>query len=453
MRSYGLERYHRPGSPAEAVRLVAGGALPLGGGTRLLASGREIPEVVDLSALGWSSIRSDAGLVLGAMVRLQDVVDSAEASRHSAGLLPQACRAHSASPLLRSMASLGGEAVFGAHDSPVWTALLALDARARLVGPAGTRECELTALGDRQPGELVEAVVIATVPRGAAMEAVAVLPSAPPIAIAAACLSLEGERCSRVRVAVAGLAGPPGRARGVEAALEGRPGNPEALRASAAAAAEGLELLEDAHAPAAYRRRVLPVLTARALAGALARARTHSGTEPGSRWVPASTPSPPGSRLGESGSLRLVLNGAGAELPVRAGTTLLAALRDAGASGVKHGCETGECGACAVLVDGRPVASCLTLAASVEGRRLITVEGLGGPDALHPVQRAFVESGAIQCGFCSPAMELCAAALLEARPSPAEAEIRDALAGCLCRCTGYVKPVAAVRSAAGAREP
>jgi putative selenate reductase molybdopterin-binding subunit len=116
---------------------------------------------------------------------------------------------------------------------------------------------------------------------------------------------------------------------------------------------------------------------------------------------------------------------------------------------VKHGCETGECGACTVLVDGLPVASCLTLALRAEGHQVETVESIGTPDALHPLQAAFVETGAIQCGFCTPAMELSARALLDAIPEPTEAEVRDALAGCLCRCTGYLKPVQAVLRAAG----
>jgi aerobic-type carbon monoxide dehydrogenase small subunit (CoxS/CutS family) len=123
-------------------------------------------------------------------------------------------------------------------------------------------------------------------------------------------------------------------------------------------------------------------------------------------------------------------------------------LRGLGLHGVKHGCETGECGACAVLLDGRPVVSCLTLAARADGREVLTVEGLGAPEALHSVQEAFVATGAIQCGYCTPAMEICSKALLDALRRPSDDEIRDALAGCLCRCTGYVKPVEAVRRAA-----
>ena len=143
------------------------------------------------------------------------------------------------------------------------------------------------------------------------------------------------------------------------------------------------------------------------------------------------------------------VNGEARHPRVEARTTLLELLRRESFWGVKHGCETGECGACAVLLDGRPLSSCMTLALRAHGRSVSTVEGLGTPDRLHPIQAAFVETGAIQCGYCTPAMELCAKALLDAIPDPSEAEVRDALAGCLCRCTGYVKPVEAVLRAAG----
>jgi putative selenate reductase molybdopterin-binding subunit len=144
------------------------------------------------------------------------------------------------------------------------------------------------------------------------------------------------------------------------------------------------------------------------------------------------------------------VNGERRKARTEARTTLLDLLRREGFRGVKHGCETGECGACAVLLDGRPVCTCLLLALRAEGRHVETIEGLGTPDKLHPVQQAFVDTGAIQCGFCTPAMELCAKALIEAIPRPTEDDARDALAGCLCRCTGYVKPVQAVLRAAGA---
>jgi aerobic-type carbon monoxide dehydrogenase small subunit (CoxS/CutS family) len=128
-------------------------------------------------------------------------------------------------------------------------------------------------------------------------------------------------------------------------------------------------------------------------------------------------------------------------------TSLADLLRGSGVFGVKAGCGAGRCGACAVLLDGRPVLSCLTLAVRAQGRAVVTVEGLGTAERPHPLQSAFAEAGASQCGFCTPGLLLGARALLEAVPDPTEAEVKDALAG-LCRCTGYAKPLAAVLAAA-----
>ena len=150
------------------------------------------------------------------------------------------------------------------------------------------------------------------------------------------------------------------------------------------------------------------------------------------------------------------INGEDRNLEVQPGALLLHALRRAGYYGVKHGCETGECGACAVVVDGKLVNSCVMLAAQADGRAILTIEGVspdrpGQRGVLDPIQQAFVETGAIQCGYCTPAQVLAAKALLDHNPHPSEAEVRDALSGILCRCTGYVKPVQAVLRAAAAR--
>jgi aerobic-type carbon monoxide dehydrogenase small subunit (CoxS/CutS family) len=129
--------------------------------------------------------------------------------------------------------------------------------------------------------------------------------------------------------------------------------------------------------------------------------------------------------------------------------TLLEVLReDLGLTGTKHGCELGECGTCTVLVDGEPVLSCLVLPVEVEGRRITTVEGMAQGGRLHPLQQAFAELGAAQCGYCTPGILLTATALLAERPSPTRQEVKEALAGNLCRCTGYTKILDAVELAA-----
>ena len=146
--------------------------------------------------------------------------------------------------------------------------------------------------------------------------------------------------------------------------------------------------------------------------------------------------------------LRLRVNGDDYSVAVPVHRTLLEVLReDLWLTGTKHGCEVGECGACTVLLDGEPVLSCLTLAVDAQGREITTVEGLAQNGELHPLQVAFAERGAAQCGYCTPGMLLTAKALLDKNPTPTEDEIREALSGNLCRCTGYLQILEAVRLA------
>lgn len=146
--------------------------------------------------------------------------------------------------------------------------------------------------------------------------------------------------------------------------------------------------------------------------------------------------------------ITLNLNDEERRVTIGIGETLLEILRRLGYVGVKHGCEDGSCGVCTVLLDGQPVHSCVLLAAQVNGRKVTTIEGLGTYDHPHPLQTMFVEAGAVQCGYCTPAMILAAKALLGQNPYPNEIEVREALSGVLCRCTGYLKPVEAVLRAA-----
>ena len=146
----------------------------------------------------------------------------------------------------------------------------------------------------------------------------------------------------------------------------------------------------------------------------------------------------------------LTVNGERRETEVWEGESLLFALRERlGLPGSKNACEQGECGSCSVLLDGRLVCSCLVLAAQADGHDVVTVEGLAQDGQLHPVQEAFAETGAVQCGFCTPGLIVATADLLQRNPAPSEDEIREALSGNLCRCTGYAKIFDAVRVAVG----
>ncbi len=149
-------------------------------------------------------------------------------------------------------------------------------------------------------------------------------------------------------------------------------------------------------------------------------------------------------------SITVSVNGRAEYLVVRSHMTLLQMLREKLAlTGTKNGCEAGECGACTVLLDGEPVNACLVLAVEVDGRALVTVEGLSEDGQLSALQQAFIDHNAVQCGFCTPGMLISAHSLLQSKPQPTEGEIKEALLGNLCRCTGYVRIIDAIEDAAG----
>ncbi len=146
--------------------------------------------------------------------------------------------------------------------------------------------------------------------------------------------------------------------------------------------------------------------------------------------------------------IRVTVNGQERSWDAWPGDTLLEVLRREGFAGVKKGCGTGDCGACTVLLNGWAVNACLVLAARADGAVVVTIEGIADGDRLHPVQEAFLDVGAVQCGYCTPGMVLSAIGLLSRNPNPSEGEIREAISGNLCRCTGYVKQVEAIERAA-----
>jgi len=151
--------------------------------------------------------------------------------------------------------------------------------------------------------------------------------------------------------------------------------------------------------------------------------------------------------------IQIMVNGQDREIEVRPNELLLDVLRERlGLTGTKAGCEAGDCGACTVLINGNPTLSCLTLAIECHGKEILTIEGLGDSEKaeLHPLQKAFVEHYGVQCGFCTPAMILTAKALLDKNPNPSEDEVREAINGVICRCTGYVQIVESIQAAAEA---
>jgi len=147
-------------------------------------------------------------------------------------------------------------------------------------------------------------------------------------------------------------------------------------------------------------------------------------------------------------TIKFTLNGKPTQVEVPPHWTLLRLLREKlGLTGTKEGCGIGECGACTVLLDGNPVNSCLILAPKIEGRKIETIEGLGSREALHPLQQSFIDHGAVQCGFCTPGILMSSKALLDRNPHPTREEVKGAISGHLCRCTGYQQIIEAIEKA------
>ena len=454
MLARGIRSYHRPTRLEDAMSLAAQGVVPLAGGTRLLASPVEVPNVLDLSALDLMGIEAEEeDLLLGSMATLQDVIDSPLTYAATASLLPAACRSQSVSRMVRGMATLGGESVQGDPDSEVVAALLALNAVYVIAHPDEVRESPALRFlkgpaEDLAGGGIVRSILIPGTPHGAALERAAVMAGASPLVAVVATVTFAGENCIRARIALTGLTTRPARVLEAESHVERTPGGDTALKRAVEQVVARAPFRSDGHASAAYRREAAAVLTLRALQRAVETAR-----HPADRTLPRLRPrlphrAPTALPYFTSGRIEITVNGRPLRAEVEARTSLLDYLRGEGLLGAKTGCDTGACGACAVLLDGRPANACLILAVRAQGHSVQTVEGLGSPEALHRVQAAFLAEGAVQCGFCTPAMQLSAKALLDAVPDPTEAEARDALAGCLCRCTGYAKPVRAVLAAA-----
>jgi carbon-monoxide dehydrogenase medium subunit len=459
-----IEVYRRPASLAEAlVELAAAGP-----GTRLVAGGTDVmvelgrgtkpaSALIDLSALE-AELRfiHDDGerITFGALTTHNDVLAS-PLCRQAALPLVQAC-AEIGAPQIRTRGTIAGNLVTASPANDTITALLALDAQVELAGAGGTRRLGVaefctgfrtTAL---QPGELVRAISVRKL--GAARRGIFLklgLRRAQAIAVinVAVVVTFDGPRVRDARIALGCVAPTIVRSPAAEESLLGGALDLAARTRAAELAAAGIAPIDDVRASAGYRRATIAALVERALD------RIADGTEAeGLAERPVlletehrATKAPP-----FAGTVETTINGKPRELEGVAHLSLLDALRDAaGLTGAKEGCAEGECGACTVWLDGRAVMSCLVPAPQAHGAAITTIEGLAVGGVLHPVQEAFVEHGAVQCGFCIPGMIMAGAKLVDECPAPATADIRSAISGNICRCTGYAKILTAIAAAAG----
>ncbi|HKO23416.1 MAG TPA: 2Fe-2S iron-sulfur cluster-binding protein, partial [Chloroflexota bacterium] len=271
-------------------------------------------------------------------------------------------------------------------------------------------------------------------------------------------LAFDGDRVHNARIALGAVAPTVVRAAAAEAYLEGRQLDAAASKEAGRLACADIAPIDDVRGSASYRRATAAALVAdglRRLAGGLERDGWMAPTRARSARSGPVLLDTGGAETGGApfdGVIRTTINGRCYELPAAQNKTLLNALReDAGLTGTKEGCAEGECGACTVWLNGQAVMACLVPAPQAHDAVLTTIEGLAsGSSGLHPLQRAFLEHGAVQCGYCIPGMLMAGAKLLQERPRPDLEEIRAALSGNLCRCTGYRKILDAVLAAGGA---
>ena len=468
-----ITTYCTPTSLQEALELLAAGgksALLIAGGTDVLVEldrgGRPgIDTLIDLSRIeGLAQIHhEDDMLHLGPLVTHNQVVASS-ICRTLATPLAQACW-EVGSPQLRNRATVAGNVVTASPANDTISALLALGATIELTSPRGVRSMPVVEFitGFRttllSPDELVSETAIPTL--GADQRGIFVklgLRRAQAISVIhlASTVTLDDDDIVTAATIAIGSVGPTvllidGGAK----VLRGRPLDAEAISAAAAVVTEAVSPIDDLRASATYRRRTTTTVTRRALQ-ALAQNRqleTWPQEPPllwGDQFDGRFPPGPVGrTTLGPDETIITTVNG---QLVTAAGATeptLLDWLRDhAGTNGVKEGCAEGECGACTIFLDGAAVMACLVPAARAHGANVVTVEGLADGERLHPLQQAFVDDGAVQCGFCTPGFLMAASKLLDEHPHPTRDQVAAGLAGNLCRCTGYNSIHQAVQSAA-----
>jgi xanthine dehydrogenase iron-sulfur cluster and FAD-binding subunit A len=439
------------------ARLVAGGTDVLVELQRGVKQTRTLVDISGLRELKYVRCR-DTTIAIGGLATHNDVL-AAPFARTAALPLAQACIEVGA-PQIRTRATIAGNLVTASPANDTIAPLTALDATLVLASASGERVLPIAEFfpGFRRTAlkadELIREIrfkALGGSRRGLFLKLG--LRRAQAISVVDLAFVLEFGADGRVveaRIALGCLAPTIVRARFAEAALIGRSLNARTIAAAAEAAAADAAPIGDIRGSAAYRLTALSALVTQGLQR-LADGREADGFP--AHPILLQTLVRGGSRRTApfGGTVEATINGKRQTLTGAESKTLLGALRDDGLTGAKEGCAEGECGACTVWLDGAAVMSCLVPAAQAHGRQVTTIEGLANGDALHPLQQAYIDCGAVQCGFCIPGMLMAGAKLLEERPAPVLAEQQAAISGNICRCTGYRKILDAM-SAAAARE-
>jgi carbon-monoxide dehydrogenase medium subunit len=457
-----------PATIEEAVSLLAregSRARVIAGGTDLLLelARRQRPEVdtlIDITAIpGLDRIRlDDDGFHIGALTTHNQVIASDEAWRHVTPLA-QACR-EVASPQLRNQATVVGNLVTASPANDTITPLRALGTTLHVESADGARTIDLAAFhtGVRkttlEPGEIVTGLTVRPLEtHQRAVYVKAGLRAAQAISVVhiTIMLGFDRQHVTEARILLGSVAPTIVDVPEAELLLVGTRLEDDVIAEAARAVASSVTPIDDVRSTAEHRRHLLSSMTRRALVSL----RDDTVAAPESRILLSPTGTALMSHAADDSTIATTVNGTAIIATGAVGVTLLDWLRDhagpaAGISltGTKEGCAEGECGACTVMIDDSAVMSCLVPAVRANGARITTVEGLADNGSLHPVQQSFIADGAVQCGFCIPGFLVSGAALLAEREHPRRAEILEGLSGNLCRCTGYVKIIDAIESAA-----
>ncbi len=466
--------YYEPTTVEEAVAVLGehgDRAQVLAGGTFLLVQMKMeqmAPEcLVNIGGLaGLTRVKAANGyLEIGALTPIWDLRNSvAVQAGHTA--LAEACAAFG-STQIQLTGTIGGNVCNGSPASDAVPALVALGAELVLVGPEGERTLPLerflvgpgeTAIDN---GELLQAIRL---PRpepgtGSAFVKISRVRADLAKASAAARIVRNGECVVDCRLALGSVGPTVTRACTAEQMMVGEAFSPQLALAAGRVASEQVTPIDDVRSSAWYRREVVRALTHDVLQAAWERAGMEGREEAEGggqiegelgRNKAASGDGPLHLAPTDTRAIELTVNGQVRRLEVAPNELLINVLRERlNLTGTKYGCGIGECGACTVHLDGVPALSCLTLAVTADGREVTTVEGLQGRDGeLDPLQEAFIENAAFQCGYCTPGMLMMTKRLLRDNPTPSEEDIRDYLKGNRCRCTGFASVVRAVRSCA-----